>query len=80
MITTRYDCVDLTNWFIIIDVPEYPLGGENVHPASGIDLDFETERNSSAPQPSTYETVYVTSHKGPTRFAKIYFQQLFYSA
>lgn len=35
--------------------------------ANGIDLDFETDRNNSIPLPSTYETVYVTSHKGPCR-------------
>ncbi|KAI7686934.1 Cleavage stimulation factor subunit 1 [Sarcoptes scabiei] len=36
---------------------------------NGIDLDFETERDrSSAPiSPSFYETIYVTSHKGPCR-------------
>ena len=35
----------------------------------GIDLDFETERQPSASTlaPSTYETIYVTSHKGPCR-------------
>lgn len=43
------------------------MSSDVIHPASGIDLDFETERNSSAPQPSSYETVYVTSHKGPCR-------------
>ncbi|KAI2806629.1 cleavage stimulation factor, 3' pre-RNA, subunit 1 [Blomia tropicalis] len=34
---------------------------------SGIDLDFESERSGSALVPSQYETVYVTSHKGPCR-------------
>ncbi len=33
-------------------------------PISGIDLDFDTESHCSAPEPSTYETVYVTAHKG----------------
>lgn len=37
--------------------------------STGIDLDFETERflSSSSLTPSQYETVYVTSHKGPCR-------------
>ncbi|KAH9528473.1 cleavage stimulation factor, 3' pre-RNA, subunit 1 [Dermatophagoides farinae] len=36
---------------------------------NGIDLDFETERQPSASSlaPSSYETIYVTSHKGPCR-------------
>ena len=38
-----------------------------MYPNSGIDLDFETERIGSAMSPSNYETVYVTSHKGPCR-------------
>lgn len=33
-------------------------------PVSGLDLDFETESHSNAPEPRSYETVYVTSHKG----------------
>ncbi|XP_053211912.1 cleavage stimulation factor subunit 1-like [Panonychus citri] len=36
-------------------------------PLPGIDLDFETESHTSAPEPSSYETVYVTAHKGPCR-------------
>ena len=35
-----------------------------ITPTSGIDLDFETESTTTAPEPSCYETVYVTSHKG----------------
>ncbi|KAE9538154.1 hypothetical protein AGLY_006126 [Aphis glycines] len=33
----------------------------------GIDLEFETNVSCTAPEPSLYETVYVTSHKGPCR-------------
>lgn len=33
----------------------------------GIDLDFETESSTNAPPLTDYETVYVTSHKGPCR-------------
>ncbi|RWS13287.1 cleavage stimulation factor subunit 1-like protein [Dinothrombium tinctorium] len=35
--------------------------------STGIDLDFETESSTNAPEPGSYETVYVTSHKGPCR-------------
>lgn len=35
----------------------------------GIDLDYQSESTPSAPPPSDYETVYVTSHKGPCRAA-----------
>ncbi|CAG2114465.1 unnamed protein product [Medioppia subpectinata] len=43
------------------------VSGDAIHPGSGIDLDFETERTGSSVQTSQYETVYVTSHKGPCR-------------
>ena len=33
----------------------------------GLDLEYETEMTSSAPEPATYETAYVTSHKGNCR-------------
>lgn len=33
----------------------------------GIDLEYETEGTSLAPEPSTYETAYVTSHKQACR-------------
>ena len=33
----------------------------------GIDLEYETEMSSTAPEPATYETAYVTSHKGNCR-------------
>jgi cleavage stimulation factor subunit 1 len=36
-------------------------------PLTGIDLDFESESMVTAPEPASYETVYVTSHKGPCR-------------
>ena len=29
----------------------------------GLDLEYETEMTSNAPEPATYETAYVTSHK-----------------
>lgn len=32
-----------------------------------IDLEFETEMHTNAPEPAMYETAYVTSHKGPCR-------------
>ena len=35
----------------------------------GIDLDYQSESTPSAPAPADYETVYVTSHKGPCRAA-----------
>lgn len=35
----------------------------------GIDLDYQSESTPSAPPPFDYETVYVTSHKGPCRAA-----------
>lgn len=34
---------------------------------SGIDLEFETEGSSLAPEPASYETAYVTSHKQACR-------------
>lgn len=34
---------------------------------SGIDLEFETEGTSVAPEPASYETAYVTSHKQACR-------------
>ena len=33
----------------------------------GLDLEYETEMTSSAPEPALYETAYVTSHKGNCR-------------
>lgn len=33
----------------------------------GIDLEFETEGTSIAPEPASYETAYVTSHKQACR-------------
>merc|ERR1719430_2812039 len=33
----------------------------------GLDLEYETEMTGVAPEPSTYETAYVTSHKGNCR-------------
>ena len=33
----------------------------------GLDLEFETELPSSAPEPALYETAYVTSHNGHCR-------------
>lgn len=33
----------------------------------GLDLEFETEMHTNAPEPAMYETAYVTSHKGPCR-------------
>src|SRR5699024_5508419 len=39
--------------------PEYQNGA--------IDLDYETERTGTGMIPHQYETVYVTSHKGPCR-------------
>jgi cleavage stimulation factor subunit 1 len=34
---------------------------------TGLDLEYETEMTSQAPEPATYETAYVTSHKGNCR-------------
>lgn len=39
-------------------------GEEFVPSVMGIDLDFETEAHSGAPEPGSYDTAYVTSHKG----------------
>ncbi len=33
----------------------------------GLDLEYETEMQSNAPEPAQYETAYVTSHKGNCR-------------
>ena len=33
----------------------------------GLDLEYETEMGGTAPEPATYETAYVTSHKGNCR-------------
>ncbi len=33
----------------------------------GLDLEVETEPTKTSPEPALYETVYVTSHKGPCR-------------
>lgn len=40
---------------------------EVLYPNGAIDLDFETEKTGNVPQPSGYETVYVTAHKGACR-------------
>ncbi|XP_071476263.1 cleavage stimulation factor subunit 1-like [Diadema antillarum] len=42
---------------------------DTVAPATSIDLDFDTEVQSSAPEAAQYETCYVTAHKGPCRVA-----------
>jgi len=34
---------------------------------AGLDLEYETEMSGTAPEPATYETAYVTSHKGNCR-------------
>ena len=34
---------------------------------TGLDLEYETEMQSNAPEPAFYETAYVTSHKGNCR-------------
>ena len=41
---------------------EYSLG-------PGLDLEYETEPQTSAPEPAMYETAYVTSHKDKCRAA-----------
>lgn len=41
---------------------EYTLG-------PGLDLEYETEPQTSAPEPAMYETAYVTSHKDKCRAA-----------
>jgi len=47
--------------------------GERTQPednfVSGLDLEFESDMPSAAPEPATYETCYVTSHKGACRAA-----------
>eukprot|EP00057_Strongylocentrotus_purpuratus_P032508 XP_787885.3 PREDICTED: cleavage stimulation factor subunit 1 [Strongylocentrotus purpuratus] len=42
---------------------------DTVAPATSIDLDFDTEVQSQAPEAAQYETCYVTAHKGPCRVA-----------
>src|SRR5690348_16152714 len=48
-----------------------------IAPVGCIDLDFESESTPTAPEPKTYETVYVTSHKGmkltPLQIIKSFF-------
>jgi cleavage stimulation factor subunit 1 len=34
---------------------------------AGLDLEYETDIQSLAPEPALYETAYVTSHKGQCR-------------
>ena len=34
---------------------------------AGLDLEFETEQSGGAPEPASYETAYVTAHKGHCR-------------
>ncbi|GAB6033095.1 hypothetical protein CHUAL_012708 [Chamberlinius hualienensis] len=43
------------------------LKNDTVIPSTGIDLEYESEVQSSAPEPALYETCYVTSHKAPCR-------------
>jgi len=38
-----------------------------VAPGSGIDLEYESDVHTNAPEPALYETCYVTSHKAPCR-------------
>lgn len=40
---------------------------DHLYPNGALDLDYETERRGSGMMPYQYETVYVTSHKGPCR-------------
>lgn len=35
--------------------------------SSGLDLEFQAEGNTIAPEPASYETAYVTSHKHACR-------------
>ncbi len=43
-----------------LNAPEKVLG-------PGLDLEYETDLPTSAPEPALYETAYVTSHKGNCR-------------
>lgn len=43
------------------------LNSDSVVPGIGIDLEYETDVISNAPEPATYETCYVTSHKAQCR-------------
>ena len=42
---------------------EKPLNAVEHQLGPGLDLEFETEPQTSAPEPAMYETAYVTSHK-----------------
>jgi cleavage stimulation factor subunit 1 len=41
--------------------------GQDTITATGLDLEFETDVQTTAPEPALYETAYVTSHKGNCR-------------
>ncbi|CAG9767917.1 unnamed protein product [Ceutorhynchus assimilis] len=43
----------------------FGIGNNDIGP--GLDLEFETDSNTHAPEPALYETAYVTSHKGNCR-------------
>lgn len=51
-----FPCICMVEMERPLNVVEYTLG-------PGLDLEYETEPQSSAPEPAMYETAYVTSHK-----------------
>ncbi|TKR76813.1 hypothetical protein L596_017893 [Steinernema carpocapsae] len=44
-------------------------GRKPMDPSAGLDMEYDSEIQPTTPEPSQYETIYLTSHKGPCRAA-----------
>lgn len=68
LVSGSIDHAKLNNAYFVyfLTVPD-SSSFESVYPNAGIDLDFETERPTTAISPSSYDTIYVTAHKGQCR-------------
>ena len=56
-----------SNFFYIKPAIKRPLNKAEMLLGPGLDLEYETDVQTSAPEPALYETAYVTSHKAQCR-------------
>ncbi len=56
--------IDTNFWILAL---KKPLNKVEMLLGPGLDLEYETDVQTSAPEPALYETAYVTSHKAQCR-------------
>ena len=70
-LVSRNPCPSYLRFFdtiVLADFNDLQRAQQNTAlPGHGLDLEFETDVKSISPDASQYETLYVTSHKGPCR-------------